>query len=100
MNFDAGKFILYGIDEPARAIGNLKGRIEAVHLKDSSRSAKPGVEFGRYQPLGAGDAQFVRVVSKLKVAGYAGPLLMELATVDGDIGALRGAAGYVGSMLA
>ncbi len=100
MNFDAGNFILYGIDEPAGAIGTLRERIEAVHLKDSSRSAKPGVEFGRYQPLGAGDAQFARIVSKLKVAGYAGPLLIERATIDGDIGALRGAAGYVRSMLA
>lgn len=100
VNFDVGNFILYGTDEPAKAIAKLKGRIEIVHLKDASRSTKPGVAFGQYQPLGSGDVQIARVISKLKVAGYAGPLLVERATADGDADALSGAIGYVRSMLA
>ena len=82
VNFDPGNFIIYGTDEPVAAATKLKGRIELVHIKDSLRSARPGVDYGRPAPLGAGDVQIARVISKLRATGYHGPLLIECNTRD------------------
>ncbi len=78
VNFDPGNFIVYGTDEPAQAFSKLKQRVENVHLKDAVRSARPGIEYGRAVPLGLGDAQIPRIVSTLRLSGYAGPLLVEI----------------------
>lgn len=99
VNFDSGNFTVYGTDEPAAAVTQLKGRIELVHLKDAFRSAKPGVEYGRSAPLGQGDVQVARVVSKLRATGYRGPLLIECDTRTTGVDAVRHAAEYLRSLL-
>lgn len=99
VNFDPGNFVIYGTDEPARAVTTLKGRIDSVHAKDGSRSARPGVAFGKPAPLGTGEAQIARVVSKLRATGYAGPLLIELSRGMGGVEAVRGAVDYLRSLL-
>ena len=99
VNFDPGNLVLYGVDEPAQAMAALKGRIGGVHVKDAVRSAKPGVEFGQAVPLGAGDAQIPRVVSKLRAYGYGGPLLIETSGRTADWDALRSAIEYLRSMI-
>lgn len=99
VNFDPGNLIVYGVDDPARAVSKLRARIENVHLKDACQSTEPGVAYGSRAVLGTGDAQIARVVSKLRVTGYAGPLLIEGGGSEGGVDAIREAAGYLRSML-
>ncbi len=99
VNFDPGNLIVYGVDDPARAVSKLRGRIENVHLKDAFQSAEPGVAYGARAALGTGDAQIARVISKLRVTGYSGPLLIEGGGSRGGIDAIGEAVGYVRSML-
>lgn len=83
VNFDPGNFVVYGTDEPAQALSRLKQHVKNVHLKDAVRSSRPGIEYGRAVPLGLGDAQIPRIVSKLRVSGYTGPLLVEIPVRKG-----------------
>ena len=99
VNFDPANFVIYGTDDPVRAMSALKGLIELVHIKDAKASDRPGVDFGRRVPLGSGDAQIARVISKLRVAGYTGPLLLEGYSREPDSDGLRAEAGYVQSLL-
>jgi len=99
VNFDPGNLIVYGVDDPVRAVSTLRTRIENVHLKDAFRSSDPGVAYGSRASLGTGDAGIARVISKLRVTGYTGPLLIEGGGPQGSIGAIREAASYVRSML-
>ena len=99
VNFDPGNFIIYGTDEPVSAVTTLKGRIELVHLKDAVRSTRPGVDYGRPALLGAGDVQIARVISKLRVTGYHGPLLIECDTGETGLDTIRNAADYLRTLL-
>jgi len=100
VNFDPGNFVVYGTDDPIAAVTRLKGRIEIVHLKDAVPSSRPGVDYGRPAPLGAGDVQIARVISKLRATGYRGPLLLECETREGGLDAIRNAADYLRTLLA
>lgn len=100
INFDPANYVVYGSDDPVRAVTQLKGMIELVHLKDAKRSAKPGVEYGKPAPFGSGEAEVARVISKLRATGYRGPLLLECDTREGGLDTLRGAADYLRSMFA
>lgn len=100
VNFDPANFVVYGSDEPVRAVVRLKGLIDLVHLKDAKRSFSPGREFGAPAPFGSGDAEVARIVSKLRTTGYRGPLLLECDTRTGGLDLLRGAAEYLRSMFA
>lgn len=84
VNFDPGNSMIYGNGDPVAAVTTLADKIMHVHLKDAARSAKPGQDWGREVPLGTGDANPARVVSKLRAKGYAGPLLIERRIAEGD----------------
>jgi len=99
VNFDPGNFITYGTDDPVAAVTKLKSRIDLVHLKDAVRSGRPGVEYGCPAPLGAGDVQIARVISKLRATGYHGPLLIECDIREAGLDAIRNAADYLRTML-
>jgi len=99
VNFDPGNFIIYGTDEPAAAVAKLKNRIALVHLKDAVRSVRPGVDYGRPAPLGAGSVQIARVVSKLRATGYRGPLLIECDARETGLDAIRNAADYLRTLV-
>ena len=100
INFDPANFVMFGTDDPARAVAKLLPAVEAVHLKDATISKKPGEEYGRYATLGLGDASIPRVVNKLRLAGYDGPLLIERGGGTGEIGELRAAADFLRSLIA
>ena len=99
VNFDAGNFVIYGTDDPVRAVTTLAERIENVHLKDARRSARPRFEYGRSAPLGSGDANIPGVISALTATGYAGPLLVECSSREGGIDAVRTAVNRVREMI-
>ena len=100
VNFDPGNLVVYGSDDPAQAVVKLGKRIENVHLKDALQSARPGVEYGRPASLGTGDAAIPRVISKLRVTGYAGPLLVETSSRDAGVETVQRAVDYLHSMVA
>jgi sugar phosphate isomerase/epimerase len=100
VNFDTGNFTVYGTDDPVAAVTKLKGRIELVHVKDAFASASPGREYGTPAPLGQGDVNVARVLSKLRATGYRGPLLLEVDTRATGVETLRNATAYLRTMLA
>jgi len=77
INFDPANMILYGIGDPIEAVGLLKNKIVHVHMKDANWSKKPGQEWGDEVVLGTGQVDIPRLVSKLRVLGYKGPLVIE-----------------------
>jgi len=107
VNFDPANFIIYGTDDPVKALTQLKPLIELVHLKDATRAtavASPAQSnpqssqaFGSAAAFGQGDVQIPRVVSKLRAAGYAGPLLVETPERAG-VSAIREAGAFLRSM--
>lgn len=99
VNYDPGNFVLYGTDDPVKAVSKLKGLIDVVHLKDAVCSAEPGVEWGSRAALGNGDAQIARVLSKLRIGGFDGPLLIEGDSRAESLAPIVDAAAYVRSMI-
>jgi sugar phosphate isomerase/epimerase len=77
VNFDPANLILYGNQDPLEALPLLAGQIFQVHAKDGVWSDEPGVQWGQEVRLGEGDVQFARLVSKLRVLGYDGALIIE-----------------------
>jgi sugar phosphate isomerase/epimerase len=99
VNFDPGNFIIYGTDDPVAAVTKLRDRIELVHVKDAHHSPHPGLDYGRPAPVGAGDVQIARVVSKLRATGFRGPLLIECDTREAGLDAIRNAADYLRTLV-
>jgi len=98
INFDPANLVMYGVDEPAKTVMKLKGRIDGVHLKDAKRSERPGVMLGTVAPIGTGDAEIPRVISKLRIIGYDGPLLIEVKGGE-NLQPLRDAGAYLRTLL-
>jgi sugar phosphate isomerase/epimerase len=98
INFDPANLVLYGVDEPARVVTKLRGRIDNVHVKDAKRSDRPGETLGTTIAIGTGEAEIPRVISKLRIIGYDGPLLIETRRGD-DVHAVRDAAAYLRTLL-
>jgi sugar phosphate isomerase/epimerase len=99
VNYDAGNFVVYGSDDPSKAVSRLRGRIDNVHLKDAMASADPGRAFGSPALLGSGDAQIARVVNKLRTTGYTGPLLIEADTRKFGLESLGSAVEYLNTLI-
>lgn len=97
VNFDPANLVLYGVDEPARAVARLRGRIEIVHVKDAKRPSQAGM-LGKPAPIGTGDAEIPRVISKMRTIGYDGPLLIETRNDNGPTD-VREAAAYLRTLL-
>ncbi len=85
VNFDPANMILYGSGEPLEALDLLGPYIGGVHGKDAvwAPPDKRGTEWGTEVPLGEGDAQWDKIVIKLKEIGYSGPITIE-REISGD----------------
>ena len=92
--------MIYGTDDPVRAVTVLRGRIAHVHLKDAVASDQPGVAFGTEVTLGLGDASIPTLLGELKAGGYAGPLVVERTSGRGDPGSLSDSLAYLQALLA
>lgn len=77
VNFDGANFVLYGTDDPIKALEVLKDHIVHVHVKDGLPPEGEG-QLGREVRLGEGEAGVRRTISSLVDFGYAGPFIMEI----------------------
>lgn len=89
VNFDCANMVLYGAGDPVDAVEILGNRIAHVHMKDATWSSTPGKTWGQEVPLGNGDADIPRVVSKLRAIGYQGPLVIEREGGTNRLGDIR-----------
>jgi len=76
VNFDTANLVLYGLDQPARALEKLLGRVTSVHVKDGLLPEEPG-RLGREVRLGEGRAQVAECLRILERSGFEGPLIIE-----------------------
>lgn len=76
VNFDPANMILYGNDNPIEALDALAPFIDGVHCKDGCWPTHEG-QLGAETPLGKGDVDFTRWLTKLIALGYRGPLTIE-----------------------
>ncbi len=99
INFDPGNFIVYGSDDPIRALATLRDRVKGVHMKDGFASANPGRTYGTPAGLGTGDARIPRMVNKLRMLPGAPPLLIECSGPLGTRTGIMEAANYLRSLV-
>jgi sugar phosphate isomerase/epimerase len=76
VNFDTANLVLYGMDNPPRALERLRERVTSVHIKDGLPPDHPG-SLGREVPLGEGQALVRECLRMLEAAGFRGPLIIE-----------------------
>ncbi len=98
-NFDPANMVLYGVGDPVEAVTLLKDKIMHVHMKDANWSKTPMQSWGEEVVLGSGEADIPRVVSKLRVGGYRGPLVIEREAGDNRIGDILEAKNFLEDML-
>jgi L-ribulose-5-phosphate 3-epimerase len=89
INFDPANMILYGSGDPIDAMKTLGRRIRHVHVKDATKSKKPGIEWGSEVAFGEGEVPHDQFVRALKGIGYAGPLVIEREAGDDRMGDVR-----------
>lgn len=79
VNFDPANMILYGSGDPLEALELVGPYIGGVHGKDGvwADPDKRGKEWGTEVPLGEGDAQWEKIIVKLKEIGYTGSITIE-----------------------
>ena len=98
VNFDPANFVTMGTDEPLNALRALKEHLGAVHLKDA-HPPDDGSFLGRPAALGQGEASIPRLINKLRVWRYAGPLLVECSRSMAGKENVSAGLDYVRSML-
>jgi sugar phosphate isomerase/epimerase len=76
VNFDPANMILYGNDDPFKALEVLSPWIRSVHCKDGCWPTGPN-QLGKEVPLGEGDVRIREWIPALLQTGYAGPLTIE-----------------------
>jgi len=99
VNFDPANLVVYGTDDPVRAVAELGDLIEIVHVKDARRSSRPGLDFGQAAAIGQGDVEIRRVLDELGAIDFMGPVLLEVKSLPGDPHGVRKALVLVRSML-
>ena len=83
INFDPANLIMYGTDDPIKAIGLLAPHVVSVHAKDGEWPDKsvPGA-LGIEKQIGQGAVGMDRFIAKLKEVGYKGTLNIEREIED------------------
>jgi L-ribulose-5-phosphate 3-epimerase len=76
VNFDVANLVLYGLDDPPRALARLRDRVTSVHVKDGLPPVDPS-QLGREVRLGEGKAQVADCLRMLQGSGFEGPLIIE-----------------------
>ena len=76
INFDPANMLIYGTDDPANVVAQLKDKIKVVHCKDAVPAVE-GASRGKETVLGEGATQFADLLKSLLSSGFAGPLVIE-----------------------
>ena len=76
VNFDPANMILYDMDDPNRALRRLLDRVVQCHIKDATRSHRPGT-WGIENVVGAGQVDWRAFFKILSQGGYEGDLCIE-----------------------
>lgn len=76
VNFDIANLVLYGMDEPPKALRRLLERVTSVHVKDGMPPEDPR-KLGREVRLGEGRGEVKKCLQILWEAGFQGPLVIE-----------------------
>lgn len=76
VNFDTANLVMYGRDDPPRALRTLLGRVTSVHVKDALLPDNPH-QIGTDMPLGEGKAHVKECLRILQNAHFQGPLVIE-----------------------
>ncbi len=76
VNFDTANLVLYGMDDPPKALQALIGRVTSVHVKDGLPPKDPRL-LGTEVRLGEGKARVKECLRILEDAGFQGPLFIE-----------------------
>jgi len=87
VNFDPANMVLYGSDDPIRAVRILAPWIRHVHVKDGNWPKAPG-EWGEEKPWGEGQVGADAFIAALREIGFEGYLAVEREAGDdraGDI---------------
>ncbi len=85
INFDPANMILYGTGDPIEALDVLGKLVISVHCKDGDWPDRGRPEaLGVERPLGEGNVDIPRFISKLKEIGYRGILSVEREEQDAN----------------
>jgi sugar phosphate isomerase/epimerase len=76
VNFDTANLVLYGLDDPPRALERLLDRVTSLHVKDGLPPDDKRL-LGREVPLGEGRARVRECLRLLETRGFQGPLIIE-----------------------
>ena len=76
VNFDIANLVLYGKDDPPRALRRLLDRLMSLHIKDGLPPAAPRA-LGKETRLGEGRGGVKECLTILNEARFAGPLVIE-----------------------
>jgi len=94
INFDGANFIAYGTQDPLDALRLLYPQTLGVHIKDRAPPSAPD-QLGPPSPLGQGRAQVDETLRFLRMAGFAGPLILETYTDADHLEVLAAARAYI-----
>lgn len=95
VNFDPANMILYGSGDPIEALWLLAPKVKQVHIKDATKSAKPGVDWGAEVVVGAGEVDWKAFFAVLSQHGYTGALPIEREAGDQRIADIRAARDFL-----
>ncbi|HYE03445.1 MAG TPA: sugar phosphate isomerase/epimerase family protein [Phycisphaerales bacterium] len=99
VNFDPANMVLYGSDEPERAVAVLGPHIVQVHVKDARPAGAPGA-WGTEVPVGRGAVGWPRILGALRAAGVRADLVIEREAGGERLEDLKAAAHFLGRVSA
>ena len=76
VNLDTANLILYGKASPLDALDVIGKYVRGLHAKDGFYPTDPK-QLGREVPIGQGKVDFPRIIKRLKVLNYRGPITIE-----------------------
>jgi len=90
LNFDPANIILYGVGDPVAALETLKAHVRQVHIKDATRTTRPGT-WGAEVRAGAGDVPWATFLAVVHTANPAIDLVIEREAGEQRIADVRAA---------
>jgi len=88
VNFDPANMILYDKGDPIEAVRVLSPWIRHLHVKDATRTQKPGT-WGAEVPWGDGQVGIERFLGVLEEVGFDGAMAIEREAGDNRVGDIK-----------